>query len=93
MSPKTPQTQKEFIDYRFNETNENIADVKKTLDEVQTKLNNTFATKDYVDTRDKGLDERVNSLENDRKWLVRLILGYVVFAIFGVFLYVKGAHP
>lgn len=90
---KTPQTQKEFIDYRFNETNENIAEVKKTLDEVQNKLNNTFATRDYVDTKDKGLNERLTSLENDRKWLVRLIIGYVVFAIFGVILYVRGAHP
>lgn len=89
VSSQTPQTQKEFIDYRFNETNDNIAAVKRTLDEVQSKLNTTFATRDYVDIKFKSLDERTVSLESDRSWIIRLIVGYVVLAVIAAVLYFK----
>lgn len=81
MSKKTPQTQKEFIDYRFTETNEFIADVKKSVDEVKAQLNTSFATKDYVDGKIKDHEIRLKSIEDDRKWLIRLVLSVIIVAV------------
>lgn len=80
-SEKTPQNQREFIDYRFGETNSNIAEVKKAVEKIQLQLNNSFATKDYVDGKVKDVDLRIESLESDRKWAVRLIIGFVIMGI------------
>lgn len=38
------------------------------------------------------LEKRVSSLEDDRKWLVRLVLGFIVLGILGV-VYVASGGP
>lgn len=90
---KTPQTQKDFIDYRFNETIKSIEDVKQNVKEVSDKLDTTFATKDYVDTKVKGLDERVVDLESDRQWVVRAIVGAVIVGIIYAAFKFKASTP
>lgn len=89
MSQNTPQTQKEFIDYRFNETNDNIAAVQKTVGAIQNQLSNAFATKDYVNVKDKELEERIKSLESDRQWFVRGIIGAVIVGLITAYLQIK----
>lgn len=37
----------------------------------------------------KGLEQRVSELEDDRKWLVRLVLGFIILGVLGA-LYVVG---
>lgn len=78
---KTPQNQREFIDYRFSETNDNIAAVQKTVEAVQLQLSNSYATKDYVDAKVKDATTRLDSLESDRVWAVRLIIGFVIMGV------------
>lgn len=80
-SKDTPINQREFIDYRFGETNDNIQEVKQAVEGIKLQLNNSFATKDYVDGKVKEVQERVKSLESDRKWAVRLIIGFVLMGI------------
>lgn len=88
--PAIPETNKEFIDYRFNETIKSIEDVKKDVKAVSEKLDTSFATKDYVDGKAKNLEERVLSLESDRSWAIRLIIGFVVMGILYAVVRFKG---
>lgn len=83
MTPErdTPTNQREFIDYRFGETNSNIAEVKSAVEQIKVQLNNSFATKDYVDGKVKDMHLRIYSLESDRKWGVRLVVGFVIMGI------------
>lgn len=83
MNKNTPQTQKEFIDYRFNETINSIDEVKKQIKDVSDKLDTSFATKDYVDAKIKNHEERLASLESDRQWLIRLVIGLIIVGIIG----------
>lgn len=97
---RTPQTQEEFIDYRFNQTDESIEQMRKDIvnqfDKINTKLDDTYATKDYVNALVGALKEeikttnaQVSSLVDDRKWLIRSIVGIIVTGIMGI-LFVAG---
>lgn len=85
MSDNTPRTQKEFVDYRLNQTDRKIDTVSdsinKQLDVINSKLDNNFATKDYVDAKVKVLADQIDDLLSDRTWLIRLVLGIVVASI------------
>lgn len=41
----------------------------------------------------KALTERVGQLEDDKKWLIRLVIGFVILAILGAMVFVGGKSP
>lgn len=88
----TPKNQHEFIDYRLNETDNKIDNANRKLERIEDKLNDTFATRDYVrdyvdekhetlDEKHKVLGERLGSLESDRTWLIRTVIGFVILGM------------
>lgn len=85
----TPKTQREFIDYRFDETNKKIDAALTEIKDVNKKLDDTYATKDFVIAKDKNMDDRVSSLESDRQWLVRAIVGMVILGAIAFYLRIK----
>jgi hypothetical protein len=38
----------------------------------------------------KGLEQRVSELEDDRKWLIRLVIGFVILGVMGALFAVGG---
>lgn len=97
----TPKTTEEFLDYRIGEVETKLdelgKDTKSGLEGIQKKLDDNFATKDYVDERDSKLDERIKNVEekiteyqDDKKWLVRLVFGAIIMAVLGLVLYAGG---
>ena len=38
----------------------------------------------------KGLEQRVSELEDDRKWLVRLVIGFIVLGVLGAIYVASG---
>ena len=54
--------------------------IKEGLKEHNDKLDNLVLN--YATIADlKGYDVRISSLEGDRKWLVRLVIGAVIFSL------------
>ncbi len=95
----TPRTQREFMDYRFDELHQKIDNVKgdltnqvnrleqavqTSIQHIDTKLDNTFATKDYVDNRVKGIGDDVVLLKKIVYGAVGLILTGFTLAIMGL---------
>lgn len=87
MTNDSSRTQKEFVDYRLNQTDRKIGDVSdsinKRLDIIDTKLDNNFATKDYVNGKLIPVEARLADLESDRTWLLRLVIGLIIVGIIG----------
>lgn len=96
---KTPKTQREFIDYRFEELHDKIDNVKSDLtsqvnrveqavqtsiQHIDNKLDNTFATRDYVDNKVKGIGDDVVLLKKIVYGAVGLILTGFILAIMGL---------
>lgn len=52
-------------------TSEQVKNLASDVDQM--------ATKDYVER----LEKRVGDLEDDKKWLVRLVLGFIVLGVLG----------
>ncbi len=46
MTIPTPQNQRQFIDYRLNETDSKVDTANKRLERIESKLDDVFATKD-----------------------------------------------
>ncbi len=65
------------IAYRLGQVAVAVREGFKSHDEKLTQLVNHFATEADLEL----LANRVNSLESDRKWIVRLVIGSVVFAV------------
>ena len=95
----TPKTQREFIDYRFEELHEKVDNVKSDLtaqinrveqsvqtsiQHIDTKLDNTFATRDYVDNKVKSIGDDVILLKKIVYGAVGLILTGFILAIMGL---------
>lgn len=87
---KTPQTQKEFIDYRFNETIKSIESVEQAVKAVNDKLDTTYATKDFVELKTKDFEKRLNEIEEDKRWLTRAIIGGPILTAIAAILITKG---
>ena len=85
-SKRTPKNTQEFVDYRIGELESKVDTVQGSVDRVNDKLNNTFATKDFVVGVEKNLSDRIGLLEDDRKWLIRLIIGTVLLGIIGAYI-------
>lgn len=81
MSKTTPRNTQEFVDYRIGEAETKIDSVQASVDRLNEKLDTSFASKDYVDSKIKNLDERISSIESDRNWAIRLVLGFVIMGI------------
>lgn len=71
----------------------------RTLQETTKNLASLESTKNLREEVDKkaskgqleGLEQRVDELEDDRKWLIRLVLGFIILGILGaVFVVSKG---
>lgn len=41
----------------------------------------------------KSLNERVAQLEDDKKWLVRLVIGFIILGVLGATIYFGGGGP
>lgn len=95
----TPKTQREFIDYRFDELHQKIDNIKNDLtsqvnrveqavqtsiQHIDNKLDNTFATKDYVDSKIKIIGEDVVLLKKIVYGAVGIILTSFILAIIGL---------
>lgn len=91
-SKKTPRNTQEFVDYRIAEAETKIDTVQATVDKLNDKLDTNFATKDYVDGQVKPLRLAIESLLDDRKWLIRLLIGFVITSILYVVFQVKVGH-
>lgn len=66
-----------IVAYRVGQLEDAVRIGFKEHNEKLDQLVTNFATNDTV----AGIDIRVTSLESDRKWLVRLVVGAVVFAV------------
>lgn len=65
------------VAYRLGQVEIAVKEGFKLHDEKLTELTSHFAT----ETSLQGVETRVASLESDRMWLVRLVVGSVVFAV------------
>jgi septation ring formation regulator EzrA len=74
---EAPRTQKEFIEYRLNETNSKIDTIGHKVDTLTDKLDNNFATKDYVNTKISSLDDALQQT-NDKLLTIYKIVGGAV---------------
>lgn len=54
---------------------------------IQSELNNVVSRGEY-----NALKDEVESLKDDKKWLTRLILGFIVLALLGL-IFVAGGVP
>jgi homoserine dehydrogenase len=77
--------------------------VQGALEEFK-ELSNTvraeFVTKEVaklqaekVDLQLIDLTSRVASLEDDKKWLIRLVVGFIVLGLLGLLFYLGQGHP
>lgn len=72
-SPDSPAV----IAYRLGQVEGAVKDGFKAHNDKLDSIINNFAPKEALAT----LSARVDSLESDRKWIVRLVVGAVVFAV------------
>ena len=69
---------------------DSVKEIKDQINNVETKLlqkieriTDGFVSKEVFNLTVKDLDERLDSLESDRRWLVRLIIGQFVLSLMG----------
>lgn len=90
---KTPRNNQEFVDYRISAVESQLGEMRienqTEFSRLHAKLDKTFATKDFVTSTYTQLSDRVALLEDDRKWLIRLIIGTVVLGIIGAYIGLK----
>lgn len=67
----------DVVAYRVGELEKAVTVGFREHNEKLDKLANNFATNSALD----AVDKRVSSLEGDRKWLVRLVVGAVILAM------------
>ena len=72
-SPDSPAV----VAYRLSQVEVAVKDGFEAHNEKLDKIVNNFATNE----RHNALDVRVQSLESDRKWLVRLVIATVVLSV------------
>lgn len=82
-----------------------LDDVFKRYEQIANELPKTFVTKDLFEARVEVilaqieaktsshivLEKRIADLEDDKKWLYRLIIGAIILALLG--LLISAAHP
>lgn len=76
-SPDNPEDSPAVIAYRLRQVEGAVKDGFREHNEKLDNLVTNFATKTDI----QSLSHRVSSLEADRRWLVRLVIGAVVFAL------------
>jgi len=69
------------IAYRLGQVENAVTIGFKEHNEKLDNLVQGFVTKEFYVEQHNTIDGRVRSLENDRKWLVRLVVGAVVFSL------------
>lgn len=68
---------------------ENLSHLITSLQEKTRALSDEKADKDTL----AGLSERITQLEDDKKWLIRLVIGFVILAILGLLVAANGGIP
>jgi hypothetical protein len=66
-----------IVAYRVGQLEQAVKDGFKSHNDKLDELVNNFASVTDL----KNVSDRVSDLENDRKWLIRLVVGAVVFAV------------
>jgi len=69
------------IAYRLGQVENAVTVGFKEHNEKLDSLVQGFVTKEFYIEQHNTIDGRVRSLENDRKWIVRLVVGAVVFSL------------
>ncbi len=75
------------LDVFLEELKDDIAEIKETLKELPTN-----ERVHLLENRLDGLEDRIKSIERDRVWIVRAIVGAVLTAILG-YVIVTGKLP
>lgn len=84
-------------DYSIQELARRLDEVVGTLEGLVSRLDATYLRRDLFDAKSQtaelardrqsdamaALTDRVAQLEDDKKWLVRLVLGFIVLAVLG----------
>lgn len=70
---------KEVLDLRLQAVDNKTNEQKRKIDSIQTDLDNNFVELKVF----QDVEKRVASLEDDKKWLSRLVLGLIIVAIIG----------
>lgn len=67
----------ELVIYRLNTLDDKV-------NSVLVKIDNSLATKAYVDAKYEDLDKRLKPFEEARKWIVATVAGVIVLALLGL---------
>lgn len=79
---------KEIVELRFRRVEQDISQINKELD---NKADESDVTAKPSKTEVDDLRTRVSSLEDNQKWLVRVVLGALVLALVGLVLAAPGS--
>ncbi|CAB4218136.1 hypothetical protein UFOVP1608_10 [uncultured Caudovirales phage] len=60
-----------------------LTDLKKQVEELPAKIDQTFVRKDVFSTIVDGMIERLTKLESRQEWLVRTVGAIVILAVVG----------
>ncbi len=61
-----------------------IQEIREIVLKLPEKLSEKFVSQKVYDLQQKNLDQDVEDLQNDRKWIVRLVLATVVVSMIGL---------
>lgn len=85
MTKRTPNTKDEFFDYRLTQTDKKIDEAKielqRGIETINKKLDDTYATKQYVDSKLEPIEIDITYLKKVVYGAVGLILSIVLAAI------------
>jgi hypothetical protein len=68
-----------------------LGQVEGKIDALSEKLDKSVATREYVDEKISPIVNRVESLEEDKTWISRTVIGFVVLAVLALVVVSKGA--
>jgi hypothetical protein len=84
-----------IVETKIDAVNRNIEDLARRVDELSQNITNHKASKQEVDAlkesfiqRTSALEGKIKALEDERTWLIRLIIGAVALALLGLVLVV-----
>lgn len=88
-------------EYTLGELARLYADAQRRMESLAARLEggqfvnkDTFSlNNDKTDLRFKAMQAEIDSLKDDRKWLARLVLTFVVLAILGAVFAISGGVP